>query len=299
MNAISNKGSWVVGGVNGGATFPDALFQPGDVRIPIFGDGTNAGGNPVGPVFDEFAPNTPVISSTGLFGSFLSNEFLANVVLDVFQNRGLAKVLAEPTLTTLTGQEAQFLSGGSFPIPVSQQNGQIGIEFKDFGVKLIFNPLVLDGGLINLKLNISVSELSNANAVALAPIGTTSVFAVPSLTERRALSTVELSDGQTIGIAGLVNENMRSAVEKFPGLGDIPILGQLFRSQRFQKGETELVILVTPKLAKPIPPGQIKLPTDAIVEPSNAEFFLKGRIEGSKKSSAPAPAQTAPAPASS
>jgi pilus assembly protein CpaC len=287
--ALNNSGKWVVGGVNGGATFPDATFEPGDVRIPIFGNGTPAGGNPIGPVFDEFAPNTPSISSTGLFGSFLSNEFLANIVLDVFQNRGLAKVLAEPTLTTLTGQEAQFLSGGSFPIPVSQENGQIGIEFKDFGVKLLFNPLVLDSGRINLKLNISVSELSNANALALTPIGTTSAFVVPSLTERRAMSTVELSDGQTIGIAGLVNENMRTAVNKFPGLGDVPILGQLFRSQRFQKGETELVILVTPKLAKPIKPSDVKLPTDAIVEPTNAEFFLEGRIEGRKPAQAPAP----------
>ncbi len=246
------------------------------MRIPIFGDGTNAGGNPIGPVFDEFAPNTPAISSTGLFGSFLSNDFLANVVLDVFQNRGLAKILAEPTLTTLTGQEAQFLSGGSFPIPVSQENGQIGIEFKDFGVKLVFNPLVLDSGRINLKLNISVSELSNTNAIALAPSGTNSVFAVPSLTERRAMSTVELSDGQTIGIAGLVNENMRTAVNKFPGLGDVPILGQLFRSQRFQKGETELVILVTPKLAKPIKPSDVKLPTDAIVEPTQRRVLPGG-----------------------
>jgi pilus assembly protein CpaC len=291
FSALNNNGQWVVGGVNGGATFPDATFEPGDVRIPIFGNGTPGGGNPIGPVFDEFAPSTPSISSTGLFGSFLSNEFLANIVLDVFQNRGLAKILAEPTLTTLTGQEAQFLSGGSFPIPVSQENGRIGIEFKDFGVKLLFNPLVLDSGRINLKLNISVSELSNTNSIALAPSGTTSVFVVPSLTERRAMSTVELSDGQTIGIAGLVNENMRTAVNKFPGLGDVPILGQLFRSQRFQKGETELVILVTPKLAKPIKPSDIKLPTDAVIDPTNAEFFLQGRIEGRKGAQ---PAKPAP-----
>jgi pilus assembly protein CpaC len=289
FSALSNTGKWVAGGVNGGATFPDAIFQPGDVRIPIFGNGTPAGGNPIGPVYDEFAPTTPNITSTGLFGSFLSNEFLANIVLDVFQNKGLAKVLAEPTLTTLTGQEAQFLSGGSFPIPVSQENNRIGIEYKDFGVKLVFNPLVLDSGRINLKLNISVSELSDQNGIALTPTGTTSVFAIPALTERRALSTVELSDGQTIGIAGLVNENMRTAVNKFPGLGDVPILGQLFRSQRFQKGETELVILVTPKLARPIKPSEIKLPTDAIVEPSNAEFFLEGRIEGRKSSDAAKP----------
>lgn len=280
LNVTNNSGKWVAGGVNGGATFPDALFQPGDVRIPIFGNGTNAGGNPIGPVFDEFMPNTPAITNTGLFGSFLSSEFLANVVLDAYQTRGLAKILAEPTLTTLSGQDAQFLSGGSFPIPVSQENGRIGIEFKDFGVKLSFIPLILDRTRINLKLNVSVSELANTNSVILEPIGTSAVFTVPALTERRAASTVELSDGQTIGIAGLMNENMRSAVTKFPGLGDIPILGHLFRSQSFQKGQTELVILVTPKLAKPIKPGDIKLPTDAVTDPSNAEFFLGGKIEG-------------------
>jgi pilus assembly protein CpaC len=284
MHMLNNSGKWVVGGVNGGATFPDALFQPDNVRIPIFGDGTNGSGNPIGPVFDEFAPTTQSISSTGLFASFLSNEFLASVVLDAFQQRGLAKILAEPTLTTLTGQEAQFLSGGSFPIPVSQQNGEIGIEFKDFGVKLLFVPLVLDANRINLKLNISVSELVDTNSVVLRPVGTSAVFAIPSLTERRAISTVELSDGQTMGIAGLVNESMRSAVTKFPGLGDIPILGQLFRSQSYQKGETELVILVTPKLAKPLPPSAVKLPTDGVMDPSTMEFFLKGKIEGSKKS---------------
>ena len=285
---LQNTGKWVTGGVNGGATFPDVLFQPGNVRIPVFGDGTNANGNPIGPVFDEFAPNEQTITSTGLFGSFLSSDFLASVVLDAYQTRGLAKILAEPTLTTLSGQDAQFLSGGSFPIPVSQDNGTIGIEFKDFGVKLSFQPLILDPKRINLKLNVSVSELSNANAVSLQPIGTSAVFTIPSLTERRAISTVELSDGQTIGIAGLMNENMRSAVNKFPGLGDVPILGHLFRSQSFQKGESELVILVTPKLAKPIKPAEIKLPTDAISDPGAAAFFLGGKIEGKPKTAPPA-----------
>jgi pilus assembly protein CpaC len=283
-NALSTKGKWTGGGVNGGAAFPDVLFQPGNVRVPIFPELDH---NPLGPVFDEFAPNEQTITSTGLFGTFLSSDFIANVVLDAYQTRGLAKILAEPTLTTLSGQDAQFLSGGSFPIPVSQENGRIGIEFKDFGVKLSFQPLILDAKRINLKLNVSVSELANANSVSLQPIGTSAVFTIPSLTERRAASTVELSDGQTIGIAGLMNENMRSAVSKFPGLGDIPILGHLFRSQSFQKGETELVILVTPRLAKPIRPGDIKLPTDAISDPSVAGFFLGGKIEGKPKAAAP------------
>jgi pilus assembly protein CpaC len=288
FNAINNSGKWVGGGVNGGATFPDAEFEPGGVRVPIFGNGTNAAGNPIGPVFDEFLPNTPSITNTGLFASFLSNEFLANLVLDAAQQRGLAKILAEPTVTTLTGEEAQFLSGGSFPIPVAQEGGTIGIEFKDFGVKLIFQPLILDTGRINLKLNISVSELIQANSLVVTPITSSTVFAVPAISERRALSVVELADGQTIGIAGLMNESMRNAVNKFPGLGDIPILGQLFRSQTFQKGQTELVILVTPKLAKPIKPGDVRLPTDGITDPSNLDFFLRGKTEGKPPKAPPA-----------
>jgi pilus assembly protein CpaC len=283
MNTIALSNKWAGGGVNGGASFPDVELTDGS-RIPIFNNPAN---NPLGPVYDEFAPNMPTINSTGLFASFLSNDFLANVVLDAYQTRGLAKILAEPTLTTLSGQDAQFLSGGSFPIPVSQDNGSISIEFKDFGVKLSFMPLIIDRTRINLKLNVSVSELANGNSVSLRPIGTTAVFTIPSLTERRAASTVELSDGQTIGIAGLMNENMRSAINKFPGLGDIPILGYLFRSQSYQKGETELVILVTPRLAKPIPPAQIKLPTDAVTDPTSAQFFLGGKIEGSKPAAPP------------
>lgn len=293
----NNGGDWVFGGVNGGATFPDAEFEPGGVRVPIFGNGTNAGGNPIGPVFDEFMPNPQSISDTGIFASYLGSEFMANLVLDIAKEHGLAKILAEPTLTALTGQEAQFLSGGSFPIPVADNDG-IKVDFKDFGVKLLFVPVILDDGRINLKLNISVSELLPTNTLVVSPITTSgqanSVFAIPALSERRALSTVELMDGQTIGIAGLINESMRETVSKFPWLGDIPVLGQLFRSQAFQKGETELVILVTPKLAKPLKPSDIKLPTDSVVEPSDAEFYILGRMEGRSTGS---PASTAPSAA--
>lgn len=287
FNTLTNKGKWVAGGVNGGATFPDALFAPGNLRVPIFGNGTQAGGNPVGPVFSEVHPNNPTISTTGLFASFLSNSYLANLVLDAAQQRGLAKILAEPTLTTLTGQEAQFLSGGSFPIPVPQQNGAIGVEFKDFGVKLLFQPLILDSGRINLKLNISVSELVATNSLVLTPITSSTVFAVPAIAERRAVSTVELADGQSLGIAGLINESMHNAVNKFPGLGDLPILGALFRSQQFQKGETELVIIVTPTLAKPLQPADVHLPTDRIVDPSNTDFYIWGRTEGTPPAQSP------------
>jgi len=295
FNGIWNSGEkWIVGGVNGGATFPDALFEPDDVRIPVFGTGT-----PIGPVIDEFMPNAPAISDTGLFTSFLSSEFLANLVIDAAKEKGLAKILAEPTLTTLTGQEAQFLSGGRFPIPVPQQNNSITVEFEDFGVRLRFLPVILDSGRINLKLNISVSELAPQNSLTVASTGSSTAFFVPSLTERRAVSTVELADGQTIGIAGLMNENLREVVNKFPGLGDIPVLGALFRSQSFQKGETELVILVTPKLAKPLGPGEIRLPTDNFVEPTDTEFYILGRMEGRKAKAASAEAAQTSASTSS
>ncbi len=298
FNAINNNTSWTLGGVNGGATFPPAVFLPQNASSPVFGSPNPRlpppnGGNPIGPYVSLFQPTTPSIGNQGLFGSFVGDKFVAQS--DTRRRpaqQGLARILAEPTVTTLNGQEAQFLSGGSFPIPVPEQNGVIGIDYKDFGVKLIFQPLILEGGRINLKLNISVSQLVTTNSLVVTPITSSSVFAVPALSERRAVSTVELSDGQTIVIAGLMNENMNSAVTKFPGLGDIPILGQLFRSRSFQKGQTELVIFVTPTLAKPVSPADVHLPTDGQIDPSNLDFYLFGRMEGR----AP-PASAAPAPA--
>ena len=280
FNSLFNNGKWGFGGVNGGATLPPANWLPQNAPVPLLGSPGRVGGNPVGPDQTVLTPSLPTITTSGLFTSFVSNQFVANFVLDAFQSHGLAKILAEPTVTTQTGQEAQFLSGGSFPIPVPEQNGTIGITYKDFGVKLVFQPLVLDNGRINLKLNISVSQLVQANSLVVSPITSSTVFAVPALSERRAISTVELSDGQTVGIAGLMNENMTNAIKKFPGLGDIPILGALFRSQEFQKGQTELVILVTPRLARPMPPADVRLPTDSVVDPSNLDFFLRGRMEG-------------------
>jgi pilus assembly protein CpaC len=206
----------------------------------------------------------------------------------------MAKVLSEPTLTTLTGQEAQFLSGGEFPIPVPQggTSNAITITFKEFGVGVKFLPVVLDSGHINLTLNVNVSELTSNNQVVLSTPGTTSTFLIPSLTKRSASSTIELANGQTIGIAGLINDNVRQFVDKLPGLGDIPLLGALFRSQEYRSGKTELVIFVTPHLARPIAPQQVRLPTDSFVPPDDLEFYLLGRMEGRK---GPKPANVAPA----
>jgi pilus assembly protein CpaC len=144
---------------------------------------------------------------------------------------------------------------------------------------------VLDSGRINLKLNISVSELVTGTTVGISLDGVTSTFIIPSLTKRSAISTVELADGQTIGIAGLINENLREVVTKFPVLGSVPVIGALFRSQEFIKGETELLILVTPHLAKPIGPGDIRLPTDGFAEPGELSWYLLGSTEGRSSSS--------------
>jgi pilus assembly protein CpaC len=275
MNFISKSSRWSFGGVNGGASFPDFVDGTTGLVPPAIG-----GLNPWGPAVPEFAPSTQVINDKGLFASYLSDDFLFNMALNAAKENGLARILAEPTLTTLTGQEAEFLSGGEFPIPVPQGNDTTTIEFKDFGVGLKFLPVVLGNGVINLKVNISVSELQQNNSLILASDDTTSSFFVPALTKRSAQATYELRDGQTIGVAGLINENLREVINKFPGLGDLPILGALFRSQSFIKGESELMILVTPRLAKPLDPNSITLPTDSFVEPSDADFYLLGRMEG-------------------
>jgi pilus assembly protein CpaC len=201
-------------------------------------------------------------------------------VLEAAKENGSAKVLAEPTLTTLTGQQAEFISGGEFPVPVSDDDG-ITIEYKEFGVGVKFLPVVLDSGRINLNLNVSVSELVAANSLVVNTedaVGAS--LLVPALTKRSAQSTVELGNGQTIAIAGLISENTRDFVSRFPGLGDIAVLGHLFRSQEFINGETELVILVTPHLAKPLDARSVRLPTEKVVAPGDMDFYLLGRTKG-------------------
>ncbi len=290
--------NWNLGAVNGGATFPDVEFtNPINGRIPVFDEVA-----PWGPAIDEFAPNPMSIQNQGLWASFLTDNTLFNLALDAAKENGLAKILAEPTLTTLTGEEAEFLSGGEFPIPVPRGDDGITIEYREFGVELKFLPVVLGSGKINVKLNIAVSELVNSNTIGIRTAETNAAFIVPSLNKRSASSTVELQEGQSIAIAGLINDRLREIVTKFPGLGELPVLGALFRSQEFVNNETELLIMVTPHLAKPIDGDDVRLPTDSFVEPSDLEFYLLGRLEGRRKQppasndAAAADPQSAPAP---
>ena len=288
--------NWNFGGVNGGAAFPDVVFEPQNIRDPITGLVTQIPGGrraifgepaPWGPAIDEFAPTPMNIQDQGLWASFLTNNTLFNLAIDAAKEQGLAKILAEPTLTTLTGQEASFVSGGEFPVPVPRGDDGVTIEFREFGVVLKCLPIVLGSGNINVRLNIEVSEPVTSNSLGITAQGVSSSFIVPTLAKRGAHATVELQEGQTIALAGLISENLREIVTKFPGLGDIPVLGALFRSQQFINDETELVIVVTPRLAKPLRPDQIKLPTDHFVEPSDAEFYLMGRMEGRRRHAAP------------
>jgi len=272
----------LAGAFTGGASFPNLLTPDGLVQ-PIL-----TGLSPFGPPLTLFQPNTPTSSSNGTFFSVLSGDFFMNAVFDITKENGLAKILAEPTLTTTSGQQAEFLSGGEFPIPVPGTFGQTTIEFKDFGVGVKFVPVVLDSDRISLKLNISVTELTDANNVRVSVPEAESVFIIPALTKRSAQSSVELFNGQTIGIAGLIDEKTRAIYDKLPAAGDIPLLGTLFRSQEFRSGQTELVIFVTPHLAKPIAKNRIKLPTDAFIPPSDLEFYLLGRMEARKDPNAEA-----------
>jgi pilus assembly protein CpaC len=205
------------------------------------------------------------------------------------EDRGLVKTLAEPNLIALSGDTANFLAGGEFPVPVAQDNNTITVEFKQFGVGLSFTPTVIGTDLINLVVAPEVSRIdptvSVSTVTGLDGVG----ISVPGLSTRRAKTTVELRDGQSFAIAGLLQEDYQNAISGLPWLSDIPILGLLFRSTAFQRNETELVILVTPHLVKPAQSiAELTAPTDRLVMPTDSDLFLFGRTEG-QQSGAPAP----------
>ena len=251
-----------------------------------FSVGAINGGGSISPTGGGGTLSAHSFDAGALFLQAISGQFMFNLTIDAANNQQLAKILAQPTLTTLSGQTATFVSGGEFPIPVPQSmsNGQgsITVVFKEYGIGLKFVPVVLDSGRINLNLHVSVSELST-DASVIAQVGNTSTqYAIPSLTKREASTTLELADGQTMSIAGLISEKLRENINKFPGLGDIPGLGALFRSSDFLKDTTELVIFVTPRLAQPVLAKNVQFPTDSFVEPDNVDFYVLGRTESRK-----------------
>jgi pilus assembly protein CpaC len=199
------------------------------------------------------------------------------ITVDAQKKDELVKVLAEPTIVAISGQEGSFLSGGKIYIPTGRdQNGTVTLEEKEYGVGLRFRPTVLSNGLVDLQVTPEVSELAKDGS-AFSVGGITSVF--PSITTRRASTTVQLRDGETFAIAGLLKNNVTETVKRVPLLGDIPLIGLLFRHSVFQSDKTELLFVVTPRLVKPVDTA-VKLPTDNFKEPNQFNFMLNGRMEG-------------------
>lgn len=218
------------------------------------------------------------------------------ISIDAQNKDGVVKILAEPNIIAISGQEGSFLAGGKIFIPVSQSvtGGipTISLEEKEFGIGLKFTPTVLEDGLINLRVAPEVSELSQTG-IAITSGSNASIL--PSFTTRRATTTVQLRDGQSFAIAGLIKNNVTETITRFPILGSIPILGALFRSSEFQHDKTELLFVITPRLVKPLPSDYI-LPTDSFVVPNDKEFFLNGKLEGKPKEPTSPAAPVVPAP---
>ena len=206
-----------------------------------------------------------------LFFSGLSS-FPFSAILSLLEQNGLSKTLAEPTLVAMSGQDAKFLAGGEFPIPVSTGLGAVGVQWKKFGIILNFTPTVVSEGFLHLKLQTEVSDIDTSRTITIGG------FSVPGLISRQSETTVRLSDGQSFAIAGLLNDQIRSTISKVPILGDIPILGALFRSVNYQRAESELIVVITARLTKPVAPHELPpLPTDdELNDPSDFDLFLMG-----------------------
>lgn len=226
--------------------------------------------------------STVTTQLTGALGaSFSVGGLEVGVLLEALEDKGLVRTLAEPNLTALSGQEAKFLAGGEYPIPVSGDNNTVTIEYKPFGVELAFTPTVVDGDIINLAVNAAVSGIDTTTSV------TTNGFSVSAFKRREAKTTVEMRDGESFAIAGLLQDDFRDLNGQVPWLGDIPVLGALFRSSEYQRSQSELVIIVTPHLVSPTRGEALALPTDRVKPPTEAELFLLGKTASSGKSKGP------------
>ena len=221
--------------------------------------------------------NAAGATTLGLAGKLFGLNLLGS--LDLAQNDGLATTLAEPNLTALSGETASFLAGGEFPIPISQSLGAVSVEYKQYGVGLAFTPTVLADGRISMRVRPEVSELSDAGSIKL------NGYVVPSLTTRRAETTVELGSGQSFMIAGLLSNHRTNSIQKAPFLGDLPILGALFRSTNYQRNETELVIIITPYLTRPTS-GQLATPADGFRDPTDFQRVIGGQNFGGRSGAA-------------
>jgi pilus assembly protein CpaC len=209
-----------------------------------------------------------------MVGKFIANGLSIDAAINALEEKGMARTLAEPNLVALSGDTASFLAGGEFPVPVPGSLGTVSIEYKRYGVGLAFTPTVLADGLVNIKIEPEVSQLDTSHPVTVAGIS------VPPLIVRRASTTVELRDGQSFVIGGLLQSTGQSSAQQLPWLGDVPVLGALFASRSYQKNETDLAIIVTPRIVRPARPGDaIATPLDGSLPPNDADLFLMGKHE--------------------
>ncbi|WP_415403817.1 type II and III secretion system protein family protein [Tateyamaria sp. SN3-11] len=215
-------------------------------------------------------PGTNENAGAILFG-FNAGNTQVGLLIEALETKGVVRTLAEPNLVALSGQEAKFLAGGEYPVPVSQDNGVITIEFKPFGIELNFIPRVVDKDLINLELEAAVSAIDPTNGFAV------NGFEIDAFSRRETSTTVEMRDGESFAIAGLLEDNFDDNSSQLPWLGDVPILGTLFRSASYQRNQTELVIIITAHLVSPVRGDVLALPTDRIKPPTEKDLFLYGR----------------------
>jgi pilus assembly protein CpaC len=234
------------------------------------------------------------VGSAGIFNFGLAGttpSFVGNAnsstnitaIIDALASEGLASILAEPTLTAVSGEKASFLAGGEFPVPITQgANATLSVDYRKYGVSLDFVPTVLSDRLVSLYVRPEVSDIATEGAVTL------NNFQIPALTTRRTETTVQLGSGESLVIGGLIQQRFNTQIDKIPGLGDLPVLGTLFRSSSFRKNESELVVIVTPYIVRPISnPDRIALPTDKVAPSTDLERILQGKIARQKGQAAP------------
>ena len=286
-------------GVNRGRNF-GSITDFNTSNLPQL-DASNLFGLPAGSLSLPFDPTTGQFITGGTAFNFNSTPGLSTVqaagklfgldiatALDVSERVGLATSLASPNLTTISGETATFLAGGRFPIPVSSGLGEISVTYQEYGVSLSYTPTVLANGRISVRVSSRVSELSSEGSVVL------NGFSIPGINTREAETTVELGSGESFMIAGLMRNNYNSAIDKTPGLADVPVLGNLFKSDGYRKNETELMIVVTPYLVKPVSDDKIVLPTDGFKQANDFERVIMNRHSSTGDADRPKPTVAPP-----
>ncbi len=261
--------------------------------ITLDGDlGVNSGTgtlNTSGAVTNALGGNIPATNENAgaiVFG-FNAGDLEVGLLLEALETKGVVRTLAEPNLIALSGQEAKFLAGGEYPVPVSQDNGEVTVQFKPFGVELNFIPRVVDQDIINLELNAAVSAIDPNNGFRI------DAFEIDAFSRRETETTVELRDGDSFAIAGLLQDTFRDNNAQIPWLGDIPVLGALFRSADYQRNQSELVIIITAHLVQPTRGDVLALPTDRVKPPTEQDLFLFGRVASDNKPQLGAAAEVA------